>query len=331
MLGALLDAEINTLSFPGLGIGEFDVNKIAFTVFGRNVAWYGIIVTLAIVSVCATVYIKAPSRGIKRDDILDYFIFSIIFGIIGTRLYYVLFDGIGSYIKTDGSVLENIWGTFVNIIAIWNGGLAIYGGIIAVVLTVFFVSKKKKISMLKILDMAGHGALLGQAIGRWGNFMNAEAHGAETDIFCRMGIKDNFGVTHYYHPTFLYESLWNLCGFFVIMLLLKLKRQKYDGQVFLWYVTWYGFGRMFIEGLRTDSLYIGSTNIRVSQMLAFILFLVGTALLIALKIKKYERTSDAVAAAEAESNDADEANAAEDISSEEAADGEGEPTDGKDN
>ncbi len=277
-------SEVNTLSFPGLGIGEFQVNKIAFTLFGRTVAWYGIIVTLAIISVCAVVFIKAKKAGISTDDILDYFIFSIVFGVIGARLYYVLFHGIGNFTVTEGSFWEKLTGTLYNIVAVWEGGLAIYGGVIAAAITVVVVSRIKHISFLKILDMAGHAALLGQAIGRWGNFMNAEAHGVETDIFCRMGIKNAFGITHYYHPTFLYESLWNILGFALIFRLLKHK--KYDGQAFLWYVTWYGFGRMLIEGLRTDSLYIGNTGIRVSQLLAFCLFIGGAVTLVVLGIRR---------------------------------------------
>ena len=289
-LRTLLD--INTLSFPGLGIGEFQVNEIAFNLFGRNVAWYGIIVTLAIISVCAVIYRKTMKSDIKTDDILDYFIFCIVFGIIGARLYYVIFDGIGNYIVTEGSLWEKISGTLYNIAAVWEGGIAIYGGIIAIVLTVCVMSKIKHISILKILDMAGHAALLGQAIGRWGNFVNAEAHGGETDIFCRMGITNALGVTHYYHPTFLYESVWNIIGFFVIMKLLK--RQKYEGQAFLWYITWYGFGRMFIEGLRTDSLYIGSTGIRVSQLLAFCLFVGGALTLAVIGYKRRGRSEEKV-------------------------------------
>lgn len=291
MLHTLLD--INTLSFPGLGIGEFDVNEIAFTLFGRDVAWYGIIVTLAIVAVCAVIYSKTLKSGIKTDDILDYFIFCIIFGILGARTYYVLFKGVGEFVVSDGNAWQNISGTFVNLIAVWKGGIAIYGGIIAIVLTVCVISKIKHIKVLQILDMAGHAALLGQAIGRWGNFVNAEAHGGETTIFCRMGIKNMLGETHYYHPTFLYESLWNIIGFFIIAKLLK--RQKYDGQVFIWYITWYGLGRMFIEGLRTDSLYIGSTGIRVSQMLAALLFIGGMGLLIYNKYKHRTAETEALA------------------------------------
>ena len=282
MFKALLD--INTLSFPGIGIGEFQINETAFTVFGRGIAWYGIIVTLAIISVCSVIYAKSVKAGIRTDDILDYFIFCIVFGVVGARLYYLIFDGLGNYIHTDGDAWTNIRETFVNCIAVWRGGIAIYGGIIGVVATIFAVSKIKHIPALKILDMGGHAALLGQAIGRWGNFVNAEAYGAETDVFCRMGIKNILGVTHYYHPTFLYESLWNLIGFLVILKLIK--RQKYDGQAFLWYVTWYGFGRMFIEGLRTDSLYIGSSGIRVSQLLAFCLFVGGVIVLSVIRFRR---------------------------------------------
>ena len=284
--------DINTISFPGLGIGEFQIDEIAFTVFGRSVAWYGIIVTLAIVSVCSVIYAKTLKSEIKTDDILDYFIFCIIFGIVGARLYYVIFDGLGSYIVTEGNLWENISGSFLNIVAVWKGGLAIYGGLIAVVATICIVSKIKHIPLTKILDMGGHAALLGQAIGRWGNFVNAEAHGGETDIFCRMGITNAFGITHYYHPTFLYESVWNIIGFLIILKLLK--RQKYDGQVFIWYFTWYGFGRMLIEGLRTDSLYIGSTGIRVSQLLAFCLFVGGIVLLAYNEYRRRKKSKTAI-------------------------------------
>ncbi len=276
MQTALLD--INKISFPGLGIGEFEVNEIAFSLFGINVAWYGIIVTLAIAVVCGRVYAGATELGYKVDDVLDYFIYSIFFGIVSARLYYVVFYGLDRYIVTDGSFWHNLSESFMNIIGIWNGGIAIYGGIIGVALTVLVVSKLKKIPFLPILDFAGHGAMLGQAIGRWGNFFNAEAHGTETDIFCRMGITNFLGITEYFHPTFLYESLWNTLGFCLIFLFFK--KRKYGGQIFLMYCTWYGFGRMFIEGLRTDSLYIGQTGIRVSQLLGFLLFVSGAALLV---------------------------------------------------
>ncbi len=288
MLGALLN--VNKISFPGLGIDEFSVNEVAFSLFGIDVAWYGIIVTFAIAVVCARVYAGAVKLGYKVDDILDYFIFSIIFGIVGARAYYVIFYGLDRYVVTDGGFWHNLSESFMNIIAIWNGGIAIYGGIIGIVITIIVVSKVKKIPILPILDLGGHGAMIGQAIGRWGNFFNAEAHGGETDIFCRMGITNAFGITICYHPTFLYESIWNVIGFILIFIFYK--HRKYGGQIFLMYCSWYGFGRMFIEGLRTDSLYIGATNIRVSQLLGFLLFVAGTSLLIYFGIKNKDATSE---------------------------------------
>ncbi len=281
---------INTLSFPGLGIGEFNVNEIAFSLFGHDVAWYGIIVTLAILSVCMYVYFRGVKLGYKVDDLLDYFIFSILFGIIGARLYYVLFYGLDRYIVTEGSFFHNLFASFMNIIGVWNGGIAIYGGIIGIVITVIVVSKSKKLPIGSMLDFGGHGAMLGQAIGRWGNFVNAEAHGGETDIFCRMGITNSLGITKYYHPTFLYESLWNIIGFVLISFLCR--RQKYKGQAFIAYCAWYGFGRMIIEGLRTDSLYFGNTGIRVSQLLGFLLFAAGSVLLVVLGKKNKETTHE---------------------------------------
>ncbi len=288
MQNALL--AINKLSFPGLGIGEFELNEIAFSIFGIDVAWYGIIVTLAIATVCARVYVGATKLGYKVDDVLDYFIYSIILGILCARIYYVVFYGLDRYIVTDGGFWHNLSESFMNIIGIWNGGIAIYGGIIGVALAIILVSRVKKLPFLPILDFGGHGAMLGQAIGRWGNFFNAEAHGGETDIFCRMGIENPFGFTIYYHPTFLYESLWNTVGFVLIYFLSK--KRNYGGQTFIMYCTWYGFGRMLIEGLRTDSLYIGDTDIRVSQLLGGVLFLVGAALLIYFGIKNKGVTHD---------------------------------------
>lgn len=282
--------EINKLSFPGLGIGEFSVNETAFTIFGHDVAWYGVIVTFAILTVCAYVYYRAKSVGFLLDDVLDYFIFSILFGILGARIYYVVFHGIDRYIVTDGNFWSNLKNSFINIIGIWNGGIAIYGGIIGIVITVIVVSKRKGVPYAAMLDFGGHGAMLGQAIGRWGNFVNAEAYGVETEVFCKMGITNSLGITRYYHPTFLYESLWNVMGFILINFLFR--RRKYNGQVFLAYCAWYGLGRMFIEGLRTDSLYIGSTGIRVSQLLGFLLFAFGTVALIVIGKKNKETTQE---------------------------------------
>lgn len=260
----------NVISFPGLGIGEFTLNPVAFTVFGHEIRWYGIIITLAMVVGFFVALHNAKFEKIKTDDVLDLAIFLIIFSMVGARLYYVLMK------------LED-FDSFLDVISVWNGGLAIFGGVIAGAITVFVVSKVKKIQPAKMFDMVAPGLIIGQVIGRWGNFCNAEAHGTVTDLPWRMGIQyGGTGTMKYYHPTFLYESLWNLLGF--ILLSVFYKKKKYNGQVALMYIVWYGFGRFFIEGLRTDSLYLMKSvfgeTIRVSQVVAALCVIVGVVLLI---------------------------------------------------
>ncbi len=271
----------NIISFPGLGIPEFRLNPVAFTVFGHNIMWYGIIITLAMVAgFFVALHHAKKYEHISTDDVLDLAIFLIIFSMVGARLYYVLMK------------LEN-YHSFLDVIAVWRGGLAIYGGVIAGAITVFVVSKVKKISVTKMLDMVSPGLIIGQVIGRWGNFCNAEAHGTETKLLWRMGIQySGSTVMRYYHPTFLYESLWNLLGFILISIFYKKKR--YNGQVALWYITWYGFGRFFIEGLRTDSLtftMIG-TEIRISQVVAVLCVIAGIILMVVGHGKARDREMD---------------------------------------
>lgn len=272
--------QITKLSFPGLGIGEFSVSSEAFTVFGVSIAWYALIITCGMI--CAVTYtiFRAGKIGIITDDVLDYVIFTIPIGIIGARLYYVLAEI--EYYQTLGDVLN-----------VREGGLAIYGGIIAGALTVLTVSFIKKINFFAFADCCTPGIILAQAIGRWGNFMNGEAYGSQTNIFCRMGISNtlsryDFGTKAmvYVHPTFLYESLWNLLGFALVNIFYKHK--KYDGQILLLTFGWYGLGRMFIEGLRMDSLmssFLG-LNFRTSQVLAALIFVTCLSLLIYFQIKK---------------------------------------------
>ena len=164
--------------------------------------------------------------------------------------------------------------------AVWEGGIAIYGGIIGGILAIWLVTRRKKLPFLAMLDLTVFGVLIGQIIGRWGNFMNREAFGGQTEIFCRMGLTDPSGHTIYVHPTFLYESLWNLVLFLGLWLWVKKGKRKYDGQMSLLYLFFYGLGRAWIEGLRTDSLYIGHTGIRVSQALSLVLVLFAGALLL---------------------------------------------------
>ena len=262
--------KVSRLSFPGLGIGEFNVNSVAFTIFGRDVAWYGVIITLGMVLACLYVMHRAKQNGIKEDDVLDLALFVIPFGVIGARLYYVIME-------------IDHYDSLLDVLAIWNGGLAIYGGIIAGGITAFFVAKYKKINILLLLDILAPAVMIGQILGRWGNFMNAEAYGGPTDLPWRMGIHTSFSET-YVHPTFLYESLWNLLGFLILNFFFK--KKQYNGQIFFGYIVWYGFGRFFIEGLRSDSLYLFGTSIRTSQLVAALCVLAGGGMLIYKEVKR---------------------------------------------
>lgn len=261
----------NYLSFPGLGIKEFAVKETAFTLFGRDVAWYGVIITIGIILAVMYVLNRAKyCEGVKEDDILDLALFVIPIAIVGARLYYVL------------TSLDQ-YDSFMEMIAIWEGGLAIYGAIIAGALTALVGCLIKKIKVLKMFDMLVPAVMIGQMIGRWGNFVNAEAHGGITDTFLRMGIRSEFMTeAMYVHPTFLYESLWNLVGFLLINYYYK--KKKYHGEIFFMYMSWYGIGRFFIEGLRTDSLYVG--NFRISQVIGLVSFVVGVVFLVLFYFKK---------------------------------------------
>lgn len=247
------------ISFPFLGL---TLNPPAsFTLFGKNIYFYGVIIAVGFllgILFCAK---NAPRFGLTEDNVYDVILWLIPMSIIGARAYFVLFR-LEEYLKNP-----------MDIFAIREGGLAIYGGVIAGVLTAILVCRKKKISFAAMLDLLIFGLLIGQTLGRWGNFMNREAFGAETDIFCKMGLTAPDGTTIYVHPTFLYESLWNLCTFLFLCWLVNTEKRKYDGQIVLMYFLLYGIGRAWIEGLRTDSLYIGSTGIRVSQLLSVLLAL----------------------------------------------------------
>lgn len=274
------------ISFPGLGIEPFHIDKVAFTLFGRNVAWYGILITCGMILAVLCALKLAKIENISSDDIIDLAFCVIIFGVIGARAYYVIFSwDEHSYLVSDGTLIQNILGTLYNCIAVWNGGLAIYGGIIGGLVSAFVFTKCKKyrkIHFLKIFDVLAPCVLIGQIIGRWGNFVNMEAYGSETILPWRMGILygyaelDSWSVEKYVHPTFLYESLWNLVGLVIILTLYK--KKKFNGQMFCSYLIWYGFGRMLIEGLRSDSLMLGS--IRVSQLIGAASFILGIALMI---------------------------------------------------
>jgi len=265
----------NYISFPGLGIGEFAVDPVAFTLFGREVRWYGIIITLGIMAAFFYVWYRtAHQKKMITDDLIDCALVIVPTAILCARLYYVIFDRSGSY------------DSFIDVIAIWDGGLAIYGAIIGGAIASYTIFRIKKIRVLTLCDAVGPAVMLGQLIGRWGNFTNGEAFGAETSSLFRMGLSHISGhVQTLVHPTFLYESLWNLLGFILINIFWKKKR--FDGQIVLSYIAWYGLGRGFIETLRQDSLYIGNTDIRVSSLLGFILFFAAAALIIFFSIKPH--------------------------------------------
>ena len=257
------------ISFPGLGIGEINPSQtLPFTIFGKEIYWYGVIIAFGFLLAALYGFHRCREFGLKSDTVVDGILYAVPAAIIGARLYYVIFN----------------WSLYrdnpISALYIWNGGLAIYGGIIGAVLGLLLYTKTHRQKLTPLLDLAALGLLIGQFIGRWGNFINREAYGAQItgNFFLRMGLTVN-GETTYYHPTFLYESVWNLAGFVLIHILSKSRRRKYDGQVFLWYVAWYGLGRVWIEGLRTDSLYLFGTGIRVSQLLALLCVIVAGAFL----------------------------------------------------
>ena len=288
------------ISFPGFGIGEFIVNKIAVKIGPFEIRWYGILIALGMVLAFLYAGYRAKQNGVILDDLLDMGLFAVVFGIVGARLYYVIME-------------YETYKTFYDVIAIWNGGLAIYGGIIGGALAVFCVAKYKakkgkNISFPLCTDMILPGVMIAQALGRWGNFCNGEAYGGIVPegsplYFLRMGLLSentirDFGTKElsYVHPTFLYESLWNVIGFVLINVFFK--KKKFDGEVSLWYVTWYGFGRMLIEGLRTDSLYVGP--IRISQLIGFLCFVTGASLIVWRRIVIWKREKSALEIAEKE-------------------------------
>lgn len=270
------------LYFPNLHIGiEHLVNHIS--IFGFPIAFYGMIIGCGMLLglfVATKEYVRS---GYKADDIQDFALWVIVLGIIGARIYYVIFEW--DYYSKHLLEIPNIR----------QGGLAIYGGVLMALFTCIVYTRKKKLDFFPMADAGVLGLILGQAIGRWGNFFNAEAFGGYTDSLLAMRIKEsivnptmiNENVRSHIlllddisyiqvHPTFLYESVWNLCVFF--FLLWFSKRKKFKGQVFLLYLGLYGFGRFFIEGLRADSLMLFGTGIAVSQALSLVLVLASVIL-----------------------------------------------------
>lgn len=274
------------VTFPGLGF-EINLNPVLLSITDNfGIHWYGVIIAVGFLLAVYWGCRQCSRFGFTQDDVFDILIVTVPSAIIGARLYYVIFEFESYYVPGD------IGATLVRIVRIWDGGLAIYGGLIAAVLAGYIVCRVKKLGFLAVADVASVGFLIGQSVGRWGNFVNVEAFGGVTDVAWRMAgpnvanylkrtgqvdeiiyeqiLEGTLGV----HPTFFYESMWNLIGIILLVFVVK-KHRKFDGQMFFSYMAWYGLGRFWIEGLRTDSLYIPGTVLRVSQVIAILSAVVG--------------------------------------------------------
>ena len=266
--------DYNTVSFPGLGIGEFTINPTAFKITDNiTIEWYAIIICVGILAAYFICDRLAPRFQIKSDDILDGLLIGLPAGFIGARIWYILGD-----LKSFDS--------FLDMISVWNGGLAIYGGVFGAVVTVFFVCRHKKIPVLNLLDLTAIGFMIGQIIGRWGNFANVEVFGIETNLPWRMGVGVN-GIADYVHPLFLYESLWNLLGLLIIFGYMDFR--KHRGEIFLCYTAWYGIGRAWMEPLRLPEYNLHIFGLRINMVLAMALAVVSIALMMFIWIKKPAR------------------------------------------
>ncbi len=309
-------SKFSKIAFPLFGL-EVDPPR-NFSLFGLNIQFYGVIIAIGLMLAVFYGIKRCRQFGLKQDDILDGVLWIVPFAIICARAYYCIFE----------------WDRYaddpISVLYIWKGGLAIYGGVIGAAIGVLVFCLIKRLRVGAVLDLVALGFLIGQSIGRWGNFFIREAFGEPTDIFIRMGLYDFVAEKYtYFHPTFLYESLWNLVGFIALHFLSK--KRQYDGQIALGYVFWYGLGRTFIEGLRTDSLFIA--NFRVSQLLAACTCFVAAGVLLFMALRKHDRRNlfvhvvarreaeaAALAAAEAEAAAAAEAEAAVEAEEEETED-----------
>lgn len=249
------------------------LNPIAFSLGPISVHWYGLIIGLGIALALWIAMREADKRGMPKDIFPDLMIWAIPISIICARAYYVIFEWDNYYSQH-----------LADIPKIWHGGIAIHGALIGAVATAYFFAKSKKVSFWKLADIAAPSIILGQAIGRWGNFMNQEAHGEEVSrVFLENLYLPDFIINQmyingtYYHPTFLYESIWNLIGFGLLLGLRKVNIGR--GEIFLSYIIWYSIGRFFVEGLRTDSLML-TENLRMAQTISLVLILVAVVLYI---------------------------------------------------
>lgn len=266
------------IRFPGLfGDWEFTAPSVALHIGGKAIYWYGILIALGVVLALWFCMRQRTKYGISEDNLLDGVLWGVPLSVIGARVYYVIFY-LSEFRNTDGSL---DWG---RVIAVWDGGLAIYGGVIVAIVTCYVLSRVRHFKLGALTDLVVMGLLIGQTVGRWGNFMNREAFGGETTLPWRMELLTKAGEAVDVHPTFLYESLWNVVGLLLIVFIVS-KARRFDGENTWFYFLWYGLGRFWIEGLRTDSLYlfdwtIGGQPIRVSQALSLVMVLVSAFMLL---------------------------------------------------
>ena len=267
----------NLVQFPGLGL-SFQLNRVAFTIGGISIYWYGVCIAVGLCLALIFAFRHSLEFGVDPDSMVDVILIGVVLGIISARAYYVAMAPFK---------YESIW----EMIAIRDGGLAIYGGVIAGFLTAYLFSRRRKISFWALADCCVQGLFIGQAIGRWGNFMNREAFGAATELPWRMRLWTSATTYMDVHPTFLYESLWNVIGLLLLYFVVS-RARRFDGENTCFYFIWYGLGRFWIEGLRTDSLYLFhwtlfGQRIRVSQALSLVMVLVCAGILVyQFKVKK---------------------------------------------
>ncbi len=263
---------MNVIGFPGLGI-ELHINEIAIPIpfLNGGIRWYALLITTGILLALWICGKELKRQGENPEHLYNLVLWALPVAIIGARIYYVLFSW------------QEYKDNLISVFYIWEGGIAVYGAVIAAFMVAVLYCRKNKLSLWKYFDIGAYGFLIGQIIGRWGNFVNGEAYGTATNLPWRMLVNGQM-----VHPTFLYESLWNFVGFLYIWL--TRKKKGFDGRAISLYMIWYGIGRFWVEGLRIDSLMLG--NLRVSQLVSIILIILGVCLYVSRKRKHKEHVDD---------------------------------------
>ena len=258
------------------------MNRVAIDLGFIQIYWYSLTMLTGVIIGSLVAYFEIKRHNIKKEDFFNMVFYAVVFGLLGARLYYVLFN-LDYYLDYPSEIL-----------AVWNGGMAIHGAILGALITMIYFCKKKKMPLLKVLDIGSVSLIIGQVIGRWGNFFNGEAHGGVVSLeflqklpIPKFIIDGMYINGNYYHPTFLYESVLNLICFIVLLFLRRNKKIK-DGMLVSIYLMWYGIVRFFIEGLRTDSLMLG--NIRIAQLVSISLVVFG--IIIMVKSRKNEKYNE---------------------------------------